>query len=299
VQAVEALKAFFSKEADIVAAYLYGRYADERTWPDTDIEVALVFREELGPDEITAYLERLPESLPLGGNPGILLPIALNIHILPVIYEILSSGTLIVDNSPEEREAFVQAARSRVEEEREAMLEEARVAVLQARNLPFQAGSAAVHVLPQPPRALDPLRVGWRLARILTSVPALDQATREIEAASRDPERVGQAIGLFMNAAGAATGIAKAMLLSYGIPRPNRRWQVFLPLADAGLVSMELALQMALMVETRWQFMTASGFIAPDRALANIRWLLSPLLSFARLSAWFTEVPGPEGKTLH
>ncbi|MDR7433646.1 MAG: nucleotidyltransferase domain-containing protein [Armatimonadota bacterium] len=299
MQAIEALKAFFSKEMDIVAVYLYGRYADERTWPDTDIEVALLFRDELGPDEISAYLERLPGALPLGGNPGILLPIALNIHILPVIYEILSSGTLIVENSPKEREAFIQIARSRVEEERQAMLEEARMAILQARNLPFQAGSAAVHILPQPPRSLDPLRIGWRLARVLTSFPLLEQMTRDVEATSRDPERVGQAIGLFMNAAGAVTGIAKAMLLSFDIPRPNRRWQVFFPLADAGLITMELALQMALMVETRWQFMTASGFIAPDRALTNIRWLLPPLLSFARLSAWYTEVPGPEGKTLH
>ena len=42
VDAVTALKSFFARETDVSAAYLYGRYATDRTWPDSDLEVALV-----------------------------------------------------------------------------------------------------------------------------------------------------------------------------------------------------------------------------------------------------------------
>ena len=36
------LKSYFSRAPDVVAAYLYGKYADDRTWPDSDLEVALL-----------------------------------------------------------------------------------------------------------------------------------------------------------------------------------------------------------------------------------------------------------------
>ncbi|MBI4280508.1 MAG: nucleotidyltransferase domain-containing protein [Armatimonadetes bacterium] len=300
MKAIEALKAFFVRESEVVAVYLYGRYASTQMWPDTDIEISLLFRQSMGPDEIGEYLERLPESNPLGGQPGILMPSALNTHILPAVYEILTSGDLLVDNDAEERTEFAAAAMARIQEERPAMLEEAKGTILKARSLPFEVGAAAVHILPQPARPMDPLRIGWRLGRVLASAAILEPATRELEATSRDAERVGQVIGWFSNAAGAATGIAKAMLTILGIPRPNRRWEVFLPLADTGLMTMELALHMAVAAESRWQLLTTSGFIAPERALAHIRSMLPPILSFARLAAWYTELPGSQqGQRLH
>ena len=46
--AFEHLAAFFRGEDEIVAAYLYGQPATERTWPDSDIEIGLLFREAAG-----------------------------------------------------------------------------------------------------------------------------------------------------------------------------------------------------------------------------------------------------------
>ncbi len=292
MDAVTALKSFFSHEPDVVAAYLYGRYAADRTWPDSDLEVALVFPDRLTEEEIGAYLERLSAANPLGDVPGILMPFALNTHILPVIYEIFTGGTLVVNNDAAAHDAFARASTARLEQERSGLLEEAREAIRQARNLGLLVLGAPGVVLPQPPKYLDPIRIGWRLARILASAAVIEPSTRDAEATGRDPEQLGQVIGWFANAAGAATGIAKAMLSILEIPRPARRWEVFLPLADAGLITMELALQMAATVESRWQMLTGAGLAVPERIIGAVRGSLVPIVSFARLAAWYCELPG-------
>jgi hypothetical protein len=214
---------------------------------------------------------------------------------MQVVYEILRGGTLLVDNDPVERERFVRQAEARLEEERPALVEEAKEAIIQARNLGFAMAATNGYMLPQPPKYLDPIRIGWRLARILGSVAILDQATRDVERAMRDAERIGQVIGLYSNAAGAATGIAKAMLNIFGVPSPVRRWEVFLPLADAHLMTTELALQLAAAVELRWSLITGSGIVSPERVGSGVRATLGPIISFSRLAAWYCELPG--GKT--
>lgn len=287
-----ALKAFFSREPDVAAVYLYGQYAETRTWPDSDLEISLLFHERLSEDEITDYLERLSDNNPLGEVPGVLMPSALNTHILPVMYEILVGASVIVNNDPEAKEAFARQALARVEEERVTMLEEAKEAILQARNLGLVVSGTSGFVLPQPPKYLDPVRIGWRMARILASAAVIEPSTRDADAMGRDPERLGQLIGWFSNAAGAATGIAKAMLNIFAIPRPSRRWAIFLPLADANLMTTELALQMAATVESRWQLLTGTGLTAPERIVATVRGALAPIIAFARLAAWYCEVPG-------
>lgn len=292
MKALEALREFFRREAEVAAVYLYGTYAADRSWPDTDIEVALLFPEQTEEDAVGAYMERLSEQNPLGGQPGILMPFALNTHILPVVYEILQGGTLLVDNDPGARAEFVQRAEERIAEEREAMVGQAKEAITQARNLGFGLVSTNGHMLPQPPRYLDPIRIGWRLARILGSVAMLEQTIREPDRSAQDAERLGQIIGWYSNAAGAATGIAKAMLSIFQMPRPARRWEIFLPLADADLMTTELALQLAAAVELRWSLITASGLLSPERVAAGVRGALGPLVSFARLAAWYCEVPG-------
>ena len=60
--AFEHLAAFFRGEDEIVAAYLYGQPATERTWPDSDIEIALLFREVTGAEAVAEYLEGLAGS---------------------------------------------------------------------------------------------------------------------------------------------------------------------------------------------------------------------------------------------
>jgi len=295
VDAITALVSFFSREADVSAAYLCGRYATDRTWPDSDLEVALVFPAQLGEEEIAAYMERLASANPLGDVPGILMPFALNTHILPVIYEVLTGGTLIVTNDPQAHEAFTRAAAARLEAERGGLLEEAREAIQQARSLGLLVLGTPGVVLPQPPRYLDPIRIGWRLSRILASAAVLEPVTRDAESVGRDPERLGQVVGWFSNAAGAATGIAKAMLSIFDIPRPSRRWEVFLPLAEANLITMELALQMAATVESRWQLLTGTGLAVPERIVATVRASLAPIVSFARVAAWYAELPGGRG----
>lgn len=292
MEAIRALQSFFSRERDIDAVYLYGRYVEERTWPDSDIELALLFPDQMSPDDISAYLERLSLANPLGDVPGILMPFALNTHILPVVYEVLTGASVIVDNHPDARDAFARQAIARIEEEKRVILEEAKEAILQARNLGLVVMGAPGFTLPQPPKYLDPVRIGWRLARILTSAAVLEPSTRELEGIAGDPERLGQLIGWFSNAAGAATGIAKAMLNIFEMPRPSRRWEVFLPLADGKLMTMELALQLAATVETRWQLLTGSGLAAPERIGSAIRASLAPIVTFARLAAWYCEVPG-------
>ncbi len=292
MDAITALKSFFSRERDVAAVYLYGQYADSRTWPDSDLEVSLLFQDRLTEDEITAYLERLSDTNPLGNVPGMLMPSALNTHILPVIYEVLVGASVIVTNDPDAKEAFTHQALARVEEERGAMLEEAKEAILQARNLGLIVTGTSGFVLPQPPKYLDPVRIGWRLARILASAAVIEPSTRDAEAMGRDPERLGQLIGWFSNAAGAATGIAKAMLSIFGTPRPPRRWEVFLPLANANLMTTELALQMAATVESRWQLLTGTGLTAPERIVGTIRASLAPIVAFARLAAWYCDIPG-------
>ncbi len=292
MDAITALKSFFSRERDVAAVYLYGQYADSRTWPDSDLEVSILFQDRLTEDEMTAYLERLSDTNPLGNVPGMLMPSALNTHILPVIYEVLVGASVIVTNDPDAREAFAHQALARVEEERGAMLEEAKEAILQARNLGLIVTGTSGFVLPQPPKYLDPVRIGWRLARILASAAVIEPSTRDAEALGRDPERLGQLIGWFSNAAGAATGIAKAMLSIFGMPRPPRRWEVFLPLANANLMTTELALQMAATVESRWQLLTGTGLTAPERIVGTIRASLAPIVAFARLAAWYCDIPG-------
>ncbi|HEV8339849.1 MAG TPA: nucleotidyltransferase domain-containing protein [bacterium] len=299
MEAIDALRTFFSKEKEVAAVYLYGLYAGERSWPDTDIEIAVLFPEGTAEEAIGAYMERLSEESPLGGHPGILMPFALNTHTLPVVYEILRGGTLLVDNDPAARETFVRGAEERIGEARATIVEEAREAILQARNLGFSVVATDGFMLPQPPRYLDPIRIGWRLARILTSVVMLDQTTREPERAARDAERVGQMLGLFTNAAGAATGIGKAMLNMFEMTRPARRWEIFLPLADADLMTTELALQLGAAIEMRWSLMTGSGLLSPERVGVGIRGTLAPIISFSRLAAWYCDVPGRADQPVH
>src|SRR3970040_752785 len=198
-----------------------------------------------------------------------LMPFALNTHIRPVIYEILQGGTLLVENDAAVREVFVRRAEERIAEEREALVEQAKEAGLQARNLGFGLMAQTGSMLPQPPRYLAPIRFGWRLARSLGAVAMLDQTTRDPERPARDTERLGQVVGWFSNAAGAPTGIAKAMLNMSQVPRPPRRWEVFLPLADAHLMTTELALQLAAAVELRWSLLTGGRLIEPAR---GARW---------------------------
>ena len=300
MDAITALKTFFAREPDVAAAYLYGRYATDRTWPDSDLEVGILFSDRLTEDEIGEYLEHLTSANPLGEIPGVLMPFALNTHITPIVYEMLTGGSLLVSNDPSAADAFTRGTMTRLETERAGLLEDAREAIQQARNLGLMALGMPGLVLPTPPRYLDPIRVGWRLGRILASAAVLEPVTRDVEAAGRDAERLGQVVGWFSNAAGAATGIAKVMLNIFDIPRPARRWEVFFPLADEGLLTMELALQMAATVESRWQMLTGPGLAVPERLMATVRGALPPIVSFARLAAWYTELPGgSHDQTLH
>lgn len=292
MEAIDALRTFFSGEEEVAAVYLYGVYAADRSWPDTDIEIAVLFPEGTSEEAIGAYMERLSGESPLGGHPGILMPFALNTHTLPVVYEILRGGTVLVDNDPAARETFARAAEKRIADARPTIIEDAREAILQARNLGFALLAANGVMLPQPPRYLDPIRIGWRLARILTSAVLLDQTTREPDRAVRDGERLGQMIGLFSNAAGAATGIGKAMLNTFEMARPARRWEIFLPLADADLMTTELALQLGAAIELRWSLITGSGLISPERIGTGIRGTIAPIISFSRLAAWYCDLPG-------
>ncbi|MDR7486267.1 MAG: nucleotidyltransferase domain-containing protein [Armatimonadota bacterium] len=296
MRAIEVVRTFFERAGEPAAVYLYGRYGSGPSYPDTDIELGLVFPEGVGEDEIQDYLERISDAGPLGGEPGILMPFALNTHIPPVVHEILVGGSLLVDNDPRARTAFVEQARRRIESARPSLLEDAREAIMQARALGLALTTAQGYVLPQPPRFLDPVRIGWRLSRILASVAVLEATTREMEAAARDPDRLGQVIGWFSNAAGAATGIAKAMLNIFEMERPPRRWQVFIPIADAGLIPMDLALALGSLVELRWQLMGTGGLITADRILMGIRGGLPHLVAFARQAAWYCEVPAGPGE---
>lgn len=299
MDAVAALQRYFTKEADVAAVYLYGTYASATTFSDSDLEIAILFSDRLTEDDIAQFLEQLPTANPLGESPGILMPSALNTHILPVIHETLSAGTVIVDNDPLARAAFAERARTQLDAERPALLEEAKEAIAQARTLGLIVVPSDGVMLPQPPRLLDPLRIGWRLARILASSAVIDSLARPGEPADRNPELLGQLVGWFSNAVGAATGIAKAMLTIFEMPRPPRRWQVFIPLADAGLLPMELALQMAANVESRWQLITGSGMTSVERMVGTIRASLMPVIAFARLAAWYTHLPGAKDQHLH
>jgi hypothetical protein len=296
VRAIDILRTFFSSQSgELAAVYLYGRYGSGPSYPDTDLEVGLVFPDSAGEDDIREYLERLSEAAPLGNEPGVLMPFALNNHILPVVHEVLSGGTLLVDNDPRTRIAFAESARARVEAERASLLDDAREAITQARALGLAVTAASGYILPQPPRYLDALRIGWRLGRVLASVAVLEASTRDAEAVGRSPERLGQTIGWFSNAAGAATGIAKAMLNMFDMERPARRWQVFIPLADTGLITMDLALALGSLVELRWQLLGSSGLVAADRIVGGVRGGLPHLITFARQAAWYCEMPGGRG----
>ncbi|HKV46105.1 MAG TPA: hypothetical protein VJT32_15760 [bacterium] len=290
--AYEHLEAFFRGEDEVVAAYLYGQPATERTWPDSDIEIALLFRHAMGAEAIAEYLEGLASSNPLGECPGILMPFALNAHILPVVHEVLTWGRVFADNDPPERETFVQRTTERLEQERPRLLEEAHESIMQARTFGLPTSGDPVPTIAQLSRPLDPVRIGWRFGRVLTSVPIIEMFTRDVEAVAQDAERVTQIIGVFGNASGAATGIAKAMLTTFGIPRPSRRWEVFLPLADTGIIPMELALHLSAMVETRWTLLTGTGAMVPERVISQIRNYLPPIITFARRASWTTELPG-------
>jgi hypothetical protein len=295
VRAIENIRAFFAQERDVASVYVYGRYGAGPSFADTDIEVGLLFPLDADEDTIRDYLEHISQVSPLGNEPGVLMPFALNTHVLPVVYEVLAGGSVLVDNQPEAREAFIRRLQARMEKERPQLLEEAKEAITQARALGLGLAATSGLMLPQPPKFLDPIRIGWRLNRVMASAAVLEATTRDLESTGRDPDRLGQTIGWFSNAVGAATGIAKAMLNIFEAERPVRRWQVFLPLADAGLITMDLALFLGAMVELRWQLLTSSGLLSADRVLGNIRGSLPHLIVFARLAAWYCETPGGRG----
>ncbi len=288
--AFEELRAYFSRTPEVCAVYVYGRYPSGPTYPDTDIELGLAFPPETSEEEVSAFLERLGEENPLGPAQGVLMPSVLNQHAVPVVYEMLGWGHLLVENDREAHARFLRACHAKIEAARDRLLEEAREVLVQARRL----GDGVPDFRPrpgQPLRMLDPLRVGWRLGRLLASVAVVEVGTRDVEETGKDPERVNQVVGWFSNGAGAATGIAKAMLSTYEVERPMRRWQVFLPLADLGLLTTEHALWMAALVETRWNLLTAESVASPERALVLLRTYLPPLLQFARVASWATEMP--------
>lgn len=297
--AFEELRAYFSRTPEVCAVYLYGRYPSSATYPDTDIELGLVFPPETPEEEVSSFMERLGEDNPLGPAQGVLMPSVLNQHVLPVVYEMLGWGQLLVENDRDAHARFLRESQARIAAARDKMLEEAREVLQQARRL----GEGVPDLRPrpgQPLRMLDPLRVGWRLGRLLASVAVIEVATREVEETAKDAERVNQVVGWFSNGAGAATGIAKAMLTTYELERPPRRWQVFLPLADLGLVTTEHALWLGAVVETRWNLMTAESIASPERALLLLRTYLHALLQFARVASWVTEMPAVgEAARLH
>jgi hypothetical protein len=295
VRAIDILKAFFTREKDLTAVYLYGRYGAGPSYADTDIEVGLLFPSTADEDEIRDYMEHLSNVNPLGEEPGILMPFALNTHVLPVVYEVLTGGSVLVDHQPAAREAFFVQMQARLDKERAQILEDAKESLAQARALGLGLAAASGLMLPQPPKFLDPIRIGWRLNRVMASVAVLEATTRDAEATGRDPERLGQTIGWFSNAVGAATGIAKSMLNIFEMERPPRRWQIFLPLADSGLVTMDLALSLGALIELRWQLLTSSGLLSADRVLTSVRGSLPHLIAFARLAAWYCETPGGRG----
>jgi uncharacterized protein YutE (UPF0331/DUF86 family) len=295
VRAIEILKTFFAREQDLAAVYLYGRYGSGPSFADTDIEIGLLFPATADEDDVRDYMEHLSNANPLGSEPGILMPFALNTHVLPVIFEVMTGGTVLVDHQPSAREAFFVQMQTRLDKERAQILEDAKESITQARALGLGLATASGLMLPQPPKFLDPIRIGWRLNRVMASVAVLEATTRDPDAAGRDPERLGQTIGWFSNAVGAATGMAKSMLNIFEMERPSRRWQVFLPLADSGLVTMDLALFLGALVELRWQLLTSSGMLSADRVLGSIRGSLPHLIVFARLAAWYCETPGGRG----
>ncbi|MDR7393650.1 MAG: hypothetical protein QN196_03810, partial [Armatimonadota bacterium] len=162
--AFEELRAYFSRTREVCAVYLYGRYPPGATYPDTDIELGLVFPPETPEDEVSAFLERLGEDNPLGPAQGILLPSVLNQHVLPVVYEMLGWGQLLVENDRDAHARFLRESQARIEAARDKLVEEAREVLQQARRL----GEGIPEFRPrpgQPLRMLDPLRVGWRLGR--------------------------------------------------------------------------------------------------------------------------------------
>jgi predicted nucleotidyltransferase len=288
--AFDELRKYFTASPEVGAVYQYGTYAVDETFPDSDIELGLVFLPDLGDEEVAAFMERLSEDNPLGPAQGVLMPFPLNDHILPVVHEIVHHGHLLVDRDPLVREAFIRDVDARMQQGRPKLLDEAREVLQQARNLgeglptfPARAG--------RPLRMVDPVRVGWRLGRVLTSVAVLEVGTRDIEEAAREAERVNQMVGWFSNAAGAATGIAKAMLTTYATPRPPRRWQIFFPLADLGLLTVEQALWLGAMVETRWNLILAEQISTPERVLSLLRTYVPHLLHFARIAAWAADMP--------
>lgn len=295
MRAIDILRAFFTREKDLTAVYLYGRYGAGPSYADTDIEVGLLFPSTADEDEIRDYMEHLSNVNPLGEEPGILMPFALNTHVLPVVYEVMTGGSVLVDHQPAARETFLVQMQARLDKERAQILEDAKESLAQARALGLGLAAASGLMLPQPPKFLDPIRIGWRLNRVMASVAVLEATTRDAEATGRDPERLGQTIGWFSNAVGAATGIAKSMLNIFEMERPPRRWQVFLPLADTGLVTMDLALSLGALVELRWQLLTSSGLLSADRVLTSVRGSLPHLIVFARLAAWYCETPGGRG----
>jgi AraC-like DNA-binding protein len=299
MEPLRTLGEFFRRSPELVVAYLYGRYTEPPTYPDSDLEVALLFRPEVAEEEIRRYLERLAEENPLGPTDGVLMPTVLNGHILPVQYEQIRFGQVLAENAPDLRRQFEAEVEARMRLERARHLEEAREVLQQARAI-----GEGIPTFSVPPgrtlRLVDPIRVGWRLGRILTSCAVIEVSTRDPEQTARDPDQVAQVVGWFNNAAGAATGLAKAMLTTYEEPRPPRRWQVFLPLADLGILPMEQALWMGALVESRWRLVTAGSVDRPERTLGILRAYLPALLHFARVSAWATDLPeGGEGSRIH
>ena len=126
MRAIDILRTFFTQEKDLTAVYLYGRYGTGPSFADTDIEVGLLFPSTADEDEIREYMEHLSNVNPLGDEPGILMPFALNTHVLPVVYEVMTGGTVLVDHEPAARETFYVQMQTKLDKERSQILEDAK-----------------------------------------------------------------------------------------------------------------------------------------------------------------------------
>lgn len=104
-QILKELKRYFEDHPSVIAVYLFGSFAKNKQRPHSDLDIGILFKEELG------LYERFEEKLAVSGELEDKLKMKIDVVDLVetdpyFVHQVLTSKILIVDRCPSRRVAF-------------------------------------------------------------------------------------------------------------------------------------------------------------------------------------------------
>lgn len=105
---VDALQRCLKRYPEIVAAYLFGSAVSGKMTPMSDIDVALIVRDEATLDEILLLTSNIASDIQRLFHREGDVKVLNRIQRLPFLHEVLATGKLIVEREPEIHRRFIR-----------------------------------------------------------------------------------------------------------------------------------------------------------------------------------------------